>query len=52
MRHRLIHGYDGLDHDILWAVIEKELEPLARQVEAILLAEFPPPAPPPPESPP
>ena len=45
MRHRLIHGYDALDYDIVWAVIERELEPLARQVEAIVLAEFPPPAP-------
>jgi uncharacterized protein with HEPN domain len=42
MRHRLIHGYDALDYDIVWAVLEKELEPLARQVEAILHAEFPP----------
>jgi uncharacterized protein with HEPN domain len=46
MRHRLIHGYDALDYDIVWEVIEKELEPLAQQVEATLLAEFPPPAPP------
>ncbi|MCZ7640399.1 MAG: DUF86 domain-containing protein [Verrucomicrobia bacterium] len=45
MRHRLIHGYDALDYDIVWAVLERELEPLARQVEAIVLAEFPPPAP-------
>lgn len=44
MRHRLIHGYDALDYDILWTVVEKDLEPLARQVEAILLAEYPPPA--------
>jgi uncharacterized protein with HEPN domain len=51
MRHRLIHGYDALDYDIVWAVIEKELEPLARQVEAILRAEFPLPAPPPLEPP-
>ena len=43
LRHRLIHGYDALDYDIVWAVIEKDLVPLARQVDAVLLAEFPPP---------
>jgi len=45
MRHRLIHGYDALDYDIVWTVLDKELAPLAGQIEAILLAEFPPPAP-------
>jgi uncharacterized protein with HEPN domain len=45
MRHRLIHGDDALDYDIVWAVIERDLEPLARQVKAILLAEYPAPSP-------
>lgn len=33
-------------YDIVWAVIENDLEPLARQVEAVLRVEFPPSGPP------
>ncbi len=36
MRNRINHGYDALDYDILWSVVEHELESLAHQVEAIL----------------
>jgi uncharacterized protein with HEPN domain len=36
MRHVLVHGYFGIDLDIVWAVIEKDLAPLKSAIEAIL----------------
>lgn len=36
MRDRVIHGYFQVDLDIVWEVVEKELETLRRQVAAIL----------------
>ena len=36
MRNRLIHGYDAMDFDILWAVIREDLPPLIETIEAIL----------------
>lgn len=36
IRHRLIHGYDSVDHDILWDTITLNLPELARQLESIL----------------
>lgn len=41
MRHRLIHGYDGIDFDILWDTIELELPPLIDTLECILDEESP-----------
>jgi uncharacterized protein with HEPN domain len=35
-RHVLVHGYFEIDLDIVWAVIEKDLPPLKRAIEAIL----------------
>lgn len=32
-RNRLIHGYDSIDFDILWAIVEKDLPILIRQLE-------------------
>lgn len=36
LRNRLIHGYDSVDKDILWRVIEKDLPELVQQLRAIL----------------
>jgi uncharacterized protein with HEPN domain len=35
MRNRLIHGYDQVDHDIVWAVVTTDLPRLAPALEAI-----------------
>ena len=39
LRHRLVHGYDAVDLDILWDIIEQDLPPLIEQLEAILEEE-------------
>jgi len=36
MRHRLIHGYDIIDHDLLWNTIAHDLPSLIDQLKAIL----------------
>lgn len=36
MRHRLIHGYDRVDLDILWEVVRRDLPVLVSQLDAIL----------------
>ena len=36
MRHRMIHDYDVIDFDILWAVLQQDLRPLIEQLEAIV----------------
>lgn len=36
MRHRLAHGYDAVDLDILWDTIDADLPPLVAQLEATL----------------
>lgn len=36
LRNRLIHGYDAVDMDILWQIIEHDLPPLVAVLEAIL----------------
>ena len=36
MRNRLIHGYDTVNFDILWAIIQKDLPPLIEQLEVIV----------------
>lgn len=39
LRHRLIHGYDTADFDILWTIIQHDLPPLIAQLEAIIEEE-------------
>jgi uncharacterized protein with HEPN domain len=39
LRNRLIHGYDAVDHDILWQIITGDLPPLVDALEAILSLE-------------
>ncbi len=36
MRNRLTHGYDAVDLDILWVVIQDDLLPLIDQLQIIL----------------
>lgn len=38
LRHRLIHGYDNVDDEILWDVVQSKLGPLKGQVDAVLRA--------------
>ena len=33
MRNRLIHGYDRVNFDILWTIIQDDLPPLIEQLE-------------------
>lgn len=36
LRHRLIHGYDNVDDEILWHALQTKLESLKSQVESAL----------------
>jgi uncharacterized protein with HEPN domain len=36
LRNRLIHGYDEVDLDILWAIIQTDLPPLIAELRRIL----------------
>ena len=35
-RNALIHGYDLVDHALVWSAIENQVPPLLRDVEALL----------------
>jgi uncharacterized protein with HEPN domain len=37
-RHRIIHGYDSVDLDILWEILTKDLPPLIADLESIISA--------------
>ena len=39
LRHRLIHGYDSVDLDILWEILTKDLPPLIADLESIISAK-------------
>lgn len=41
LRHRLIHGYDQVDFDILWQIITQDLPPLVAELEQIVPSETP-----------
>jgi uncharacterized protein with HEPN domain len=36
LRNRLIHGYDEVDFDILWKIVELDLDPLVGELEKIV----------------
>ena len=38
MRHVLVHDYFGVDTEMVWGVVERELPPLKQQIEALLAA--------------
>jgi uncharacterized protein with HEPN domain len=35
-RHRIIHGYDTVDYDIVWRILDDELPPLITALERAL----------------
>ena len=37
MRNHIVHGYDRIDHEIVWNVIHDELPPLVPLLERMLL---------------
>ena len=41
MRDRLIHGYFGVDYDIVWDAVSNKIPALQREVEHILCQEGP-----------
>lgn len=40
-RDYIAHGYDSVDHDVVWSVLDLEVNNLKAAVLAILSAEFP-----------
>lgn len=36
LRNRLIHGYDEVDFDVLWATVRNDLQPLIAAIEDFL----------------
>jgi len=36
LRNRLIHGYDAVDLDILWTIVQDDLPPLIDELRRIL----------------
>lgn len=36
LRNRLVHGYDAVDVNILWDIVQQDLSPLIEQLEAIV----------------
>jgi uncharacterized protein with HEPN domain len=41
LRNRLIHGYDEVDFDILWQIVQTDLSPLIDKLEKILTQQNP-----------
>ena len=35
-RHVLVHGYDSLDHDVVWAIVQTKLAILRGEAETLL----------------
>ena len=35
-RHRITHGYDVVDYDILWDTVQEDLPPLVAALEGVL----------------
>ena len=40
-RDYIAHGYDSVDYDVIWSVLDVEAARLKETVEAILAAEYP-----------
>ncbi len=36
MRNRIVHGYDGVDDELIWDVVQNRLPAFLQQVEALL----------------
>jgi len=41
MRDRLIHGYFGVDYDIVWDVITNKLPALEQEIQQMIAQEYP-----------
>jgi len=41
LRHRVTHGYFGLDWTIIWKTVTEDLPVLRRQIAEVLRVEFP-----------
>ena len=39
LRNRIVHGYDNLDEELVWDVVQNRLPALQQQVETLLEAE-------------
>ena len=39
MRDRLIHGYFGVDYELVWDVVKRKVPELQREVEKMLVEE-------------
>lgn len=37
MRHILVHDYFGVDTEVVWGVVERELGPLKREILRLLV---------------
>jgi len=35
-RNRLIHGYDSVDYDILWGIVDRELPVLLEKIDEVI----------------
>ena len=44
MRDRLIHGYFGVDYDIVWDAVKNKMPALNESVQSIISAEYPKPS--------
>ncbi len=36
MRNKLIHGYFGIDLDLVWGIVKQDIPPLKKQIKEIL----------------
>jgi uncharacterized protein with HEPN domain len=39
MRDRLVHGYFGVDHDVVWEVVRDDVPPLGQMIQDIIAQE-------------
>ena len=39
MRDKLIHSYSGVDFEVVWRTVRKELQPLRSQIEELLSSD-------------
>ena len=39
MRHRVVHAYFDIDHDLVWEVLDRDLKPLVTALELSLANE-------------
>ena len=40
MRHRIVHDYLNIDADVIWEVLQQDLPPLVKTLQAILPPEY------------